>query len=204
MTSGQSSLTVLSGHVVCRPRVLSAMWGVMKIRNSIPTLGPSAKRPYILIVRGIVAMLLFAVVLMAESARADFRLCNNTGNRVGIAVGYKENEGWTTEGWWNVPARSCETVLRGSLVARFYYIYAVDYDRGGEWSGQAFMCTREKEFTIRGTDDCLARGYDRTGFFEVDTGDQPSWTVKLNESADQVPMKALQSRVPLMRTPAGA
>ena len=65
------------------------------------------------------------------------------------------------------------------LVARFYYVYAVDYDRGGEWSGKAFMCTRDKEFTIRGTDDCLARGYDRTGFFEVDTGEQPSWTVQL-------------------------
>src|SRR5262245_55441491 len=100
-----------------------------------------------------------ACVCLAGPAKADFRLCNNTGNRVGIAIGYKENEGWTTEGWWNISARSCETVLRGALVARFYYIYAVDYDRGGEWSGQAFMCTREKEFTIRGTDDCLARGY---------------------------------------------
>src|SRR5262245_11748570 len=93
------------------------------------------------------ALLLATTLVGAEPARADFRLCNNTGNRIGVAVGYKENEGWTTEGWWNLAARSCETVLRGSLVARFYYIYAVDYDRGGEWSGQAFMCTREKEFT---------------------------------------------------------
>jgi uncharacterized membrane protein len=143
--------------------------------------------------------------LIPEPAAADFRLCNNTSNRVGVSVGYKENEGWTTEGWWNLAARSCETVLRGSLVARFYYIYAVDYDRGGEWSGQAFMCTREKEFTIRGTDDCLARGYDRTGFFEVDTGDQASWTVQLTESADQVPMQPLQSRVPMLQqTPPAA
>ena len=131
------------------------------------------------------ALVMAAVALTAQPARADFRLCNNTGNRVGIAVGYKENEGWTTEGWWNISARSCETVLRGALVARFYYIYAVDYDRGGEWSGQAFMCTREKEFTIRGTDDCLARGYDRTGFFEVDTGEQRAWTVQLTESSEQ-------------------
>jgi uncharacterized membrane protein len=142
-----------------------------------------------------------ALALDVRPAKADFRLCNNTSNRIGIAVGYKENEGWSTEGWWNLAARSCETVLRGSLVARFYYIYAVDYDRGGEWSGQAFMCTRDKEFTIRGTDDCLARGYDRTGFFEVDTGDQPSWTVQLTESADQVPMQPLQSRVPMLQTP---
>ena len=77
-----------------------------------------------------------------------------------------------------------ETLLRGGLVARFYYIYAIDYDRGGEWSGQAFMCTRDKEFTIRGTEDCLARGYDRTGFFEVDTGEQRAWTVQLTESSE--------------------
>ena len=81
---------------------------------------------------------------------ADFHLCNNTGSRVGIAVGYKDTDGsWTTEGWWNLSARSCETVLKGTLIARFYYIYAIDYDRGGEWSGHAFMCTRDKEFTIK-------------------------------------------------------
>src|SRR5690349_14675286 len=141
----------------------------------------------------------------AGPAKADFRLCNNTGNRVGIAIGYKENEGWTTEGWWNVSARSCETVLRGALVARFYYIYAVDYDRGGEWSGQAFMCTREKEFTIRGTDNCLARGFDRTGFFEVDTSEQRAWTVQLTETSEQAPQRPLPSGNPLAPTPpAGA
>ena len=145
-----------------------------------------------------------ALILSGANAHADFRLCNNTGARVGVALGYKDAEGWTTEGWWNISSRSCETLLRGSLVARFYYIYAVDYDSGGEWSGQAFMCTREKEFTIRGTDDCLARGYDRTGFFEVDTGDQPSWTVQLTESADQAPMQPLQSRVPMLQTPPAA
>ena len=41
------------------------------------------------------------------------------------------------------------------------------------------MCTREKEFTIRGFENCLARGYDRTGFFEIDSGEQKSWTVQL-------------------------
>ena len=118
-------------------------------------------------------------------AAADFRLCNNTSSRVGIALGYKDADGWTTEGWWNVSSRSCETLLRGNLVARFYYIYALDYDRGGEWSGQAFMCSRDKEFTIKGTENCLARGFDRTGFFEVDTAEQRSWTVQLTEANEQ-------------------
>jgi uncharacterized membrane protein len=133
--------------------------------------------------------MLLAAPSVASPARADFHMCNNTGSRVGVAVGYKDSEGWITEGWWNLSARTCETLLKGTLIARYYYIYAIDYDRGGEWSGQAFMCTREKEFTIRGTEDCLARGFDRTGFFEVDTGEQRAWTVQLTESGEQSPQR---------------
>jgi uncharacterized membrane protein len=147
----------------------------------------------------IIGMVVLATALLAVSAhpaKADFRLCNNTGSRVGVSLGYKDAEGWTTEGWWNVSARSCETLLRGALVARYYYIYSVDYDRGGEWSGHAFMCSREKEFTIRRTENCLARGYDQTGFFEVDTGEQRSWTVQLTDSAEQKPTRPLPSRAP--------
>ena len=135
------------------------------------------------------ALRLFALILgvfvlfgLAEPAAADFRLCNNTASRVGVAIGYKDADGWTTEGWWNLPSRTCETILKGNLVARYYYVYAIDYDHGGEWMGQAFMCTRDREFTIRGIADCLARGFDRTGFFEVDTGrDSRNWTVQLTD-----------------------
>jgi uncharacterized membrane protein len=146
-------------------------------------------------------LVLLALAASAEPAAADFRLCNNTGSRVGVAVGYKEAEGWTTEGWWNLPAHSCETVLKGNLVARFYYVYAVDYDRGGDWMGQAYMCTRDKEFTIRGIGDCLARGYDRTGFFEVDTGEQRTWTVQLTETSEQAPTHPLPAGSPLTPGP---
>ena len=153
-------------------------------------------------------LVILPLVMRPDPAAADFRLCNNTSSRVGISLGYKENEGWSTEGWWNLSARSCETLLRGTLVARFYYVYAVDYDHGGEWSGQAFMCTREKEFTIKGTTDCLARGFDRTGFFEVDTGEQPSWTVQLTEPAELSPKPPVLTRNPPPQSapvpPAGA
>ena len=62
---------------------------------------------------------LFAMLVLAASAgpaAADLRLCNNTGSRVGVAVGYKDADGWNTEGWWNLPSRTCETVLKGNLV----------------------------------------------------------------------------------------
>jgi len=153
----------------------------------------SARRPStIAALKSLPALVVLILCLWNNPAAADFRLCNNTSSRVGIALGYKDAEGWTTEGWWNVSSRSCETLLKGALVARYYYIYALDYDRGGEWSGQAFMCSRDKEFTIKGTDNCLARGFDRTGFFEVDTGEQRAWTVQLTDANEQ----PAQQRVP--------
>ncbi|KNY23893.1 hypothetical protein AKJ13_05335 [Methylobacterium sp. ARG-1] len=114
-------------------------------------------------------------------AKADLRLCNQTASKVGISLGYRDPQGWVTEGWWDLAPKACETLLKGALAARFYYVFAVDYTRGGEWSGRSLMCTRDSEFTIRGVEDCLARGYDRNGFFEVDTGEQKSWTIQLTD-----------------------
>jgi uncharacterized membrane protein len=119
--------------------------------------------------------------LSVDPTAGGLRLCNKTASRVGVAIGYKLSEIWTTEGWWNVATGTCETLMAGPLVSRFYYIYAVDYDQGGVWGGKAIMCTRDKMFTIKGIEDCVARGFERTGFFEVDTGEQRSWTVQLTE-----------------------
>ena len=131
--------------------------------------------------RGLAAAAAGVLALFATPAAADLRMCNMTPSRIGIALGYRDPQGWVTEGWWNVAPRGCETLLKGALAARFYYVYAVDYDRGGEWSGRSFMCTRDREFTIRGVEDCLARGFERNGFFEVDTGEQKSWTIQLTD-----------------------
>jgi uncharacterized membrane protein len=121
---------------------------------------------------------------LAVESGGGLRLCNKTGSRVGVAIGYKVDGEWITEGWWNVAGSSCGTLMAGPLVSRFCYVYAVDYDLGGTWGGKSAMCTRDKMFTIRGIDDCVARGYERTGFFEVDTGEQKSWTVQLTEPGE--------------------
>jgi uncharacterized membrane protein len=115
-------------------------------------------------------------------ALADFKLCNATTSRIGVAVGYKDPRDWTTEGWWNIRPRSCETLLKGDLPSRFVYIYAIDYDRGGEWSGKSFMCTDDRSFLIRDIKDCEQRGHARTGFVEVDTRDAKDWTIRLTDA----------------------
>jgi uncharacterized membrane protein len=133
----------------------------------------------------IAALLVPALLaLMPASAEADLRLCNATTGRIGVAIGYQDGSGWVTEGWWTVAGDSCETLLKGKLTSRFYYVHAVDYDRGGEWSGPTQMCAADKAFTIRGNTECDARGYRQAGFMEVDTNDANDWTVRLTDAAE--------------------
>lgn len=117
-----------------------------------------------------------------ETARADFRVCNGTQNLVGVAIGYRSAEGWISEGWWQVPATSCATLIEGRLQSRYYYVYAEDAARGGRWAGEVDMCVANEEFKIVGVNDCLARGYQRMPFKEYDTRRQGSWMVQLSDS----------------------
>jgi uncharacterized membrane protein len=124
------------------------------------------------------------LLLSATAAHADLRLCNSTSSRIGVAIGYQDVNGWATEGWWNIASHTCETLLKGSVPSRYLYVHAVDYDRGGEWAGESFMCTTDKSFAIRGVQDCPKRGYKRTGFFQVDTGEANEWTIRLTDPGD--------------------
>jgi uncharacterized membrane protein len=117
-----------------------------------------------------------------DAGEGSFRVCNETANRISIAFGYRAEKGWQSEGWWVAEPTACVTIFRGNLEARrYYYLYAADDVTGGTWDGSVFMCTRDETFTIFGVEDCLARGYERTGFFEVDTHNRSDWTLQLTE-----------------------
>ena len=107
-----------------------------------------------MILRSSLLALLFGFALSTPATRR-LSVCNSTTSRIGISLGYRDSQGWVTEGWWNLKPNQCEKLLSGRLAARFYYVYGVDYDRGGEWAGTSFMCTGDKEFTIRGVENCL-------------------------------------------------
>lgn len=131
---------------------------------------------------GIAASFCLAPFFTASDARADFRVCNGTQNLVGVAIGYRAAQGWISEGWWQVPASTCATLIEGELQSRYYYLYAEDAARGGRWTGDVNMCVAENEFKIPGVEDCFARGYQRMGFKEYDTGRQGSWMVQLSDT----------------------
>lgn len=122
--------------------------------------------------------------LAPTSALADFRVCNATQNLVGVSIGYRAKVGWVTEGWWHIEASTCKTLIEGPLSSRYYYLYAEDAERGGRWDGPINMCVAEKEFKIAGVTDCVARGFQRAGFQEYDTGEQASWMVQLSGEAE--------------------
>lgn len=135
----------------------------------------------------IAAILVALPLLAAAPAHADFRVCNDTGSLVGVALGYSEEGDWVTEGWWQIPGETCASLLEGTLNSRYYYIYAEDADRGGQWRGDIMMCTANAEFRIEGIDGCLERGYQRTGFYEIDTDNRDSWMVRLTEAGRSSP-----------------
>ncbi len=126
----------------------------------------------------------FAALALPSLAQAELKLCNSTPSRIGVAIGYKDKDGWVSEGWWNVDSQSCALLIQDKLRARFYYVYAFDYDKGGEWGGSINMCTNDVEFTIKGIDNCDGRGFKKSGFFEVDTQEQTDWTVKLTDQSE--------------------
>ena len=120
----------------------------------------------------------------SSSGSRGLKLCNMTPSRVGVSIGFKSTKGWVSEGWWNIASNTCETVVNGKLINRYYYLHVLDYDQSGEWSGKLHMCTDDEPYEIVGVENCSERGYNRTGFFEVDTGEESGWTVRLEDTKE--------------------
>jgi uncharacterized membrane protein len=136
--------------------------------------------------RSAAALSLACAALAAAPALADLSLCNKTNSRVGVVIGYYDQQhGWTTEGWWTFQPLTCQPLLKRTIPSQFVYVHAVDYDRGGEWAGNKVMCTQDKAFTIRGAHEgCARRGLQSTQFFEVDTKAEKDWTIHLVDPSE--------------------
>jgi uncharacterized membrane protein len=118
--------------------------------------------------------------VLAGPALAAFTVCNKTNLPVRSAIGRFDGTNWTSEGWWVVQPNACVPILTGPLQGRFYYLYASD-GAAGTWEGKTHFCVApEKRFRSVGRGSCAKRGFDRRGFFEVDTGKKPDWTQTLS------------------------
>lgn len=119
--------------------------------------------------------------LITLPAWAGLKVCNKSAHEAKVALGFHGATAWSSRGWWVIPPRTCREILSGSLDARYYYLYATD-EFSGSWDGSNGFCvSAANAFEIRGRADCENHGYDRKGFFQVDTGEAPSYTQNLSE-----------------------
>ena len=119
------------------------------------------------------------ILLFAVPAQADFTVCNKADVGAKLAFGFFNGKAWESRGWWTIAPRKCETLVNGRLKARYYYLYGTD-GAAGTWNGGTYFCTAAlSRFTIAGRGNCAARGFNRTGFFAVDTGNNPNWKQSL-------------------------
>ena len=120
------------------------------------------------------------VALTAPPAFAAFKVCNKSDLAARVALGRFDGRQWASQGWWTVAPKTCAQLLTGPLQARYYYLYASD-DAGGTWEGKTHFCTKpDTKFLTQGRNDCASRGFDRRGFFEIDTGKSAEWTQTLS------------------------
>ncbi|KMW58161.1 hypothetical protein AIOL_003132 [Candidatus Rhodobacter oscarellae] len=113
---------------------------------------------------------LAALLATALPAVAGLTVCNETGLRQSVALGYKGERDWSSKGWWNIPPGDCVLVVAGDLTKRYYYYRAESAT--GDFRGQDFrFCTRAASFEIAGDTECAQRGFEAQRFREIDTGE---------------------------------
>ncbi len=102
--------------------------------------------------------------------------CNRTQNPIEAALGRRNEDVWTSQGWWRLEPGQCSKVLGGLLTDRFYFYYATSLVRPDKdkepfvWNGKYQFCTDRKPFQIEGDGDCESKGAVTRGFQEIDIG----------------------------------
>jgi len=128
-----------------------------------------------------VTFALIGLFSTGATARAEFRVCNNTRVLVNFAIGSLAGADYATEGWWTVTPGSCATPIHGPLTGRYLYLYATGIDGADLLKGTVSMCVDRGKFKAVGIDDCWRRGLEAVTFAEVDTQGSADWTTFLAE-----------------------
>ena len=121
------------------------------------------------------------ILLFTVPAWAGFTVCNKADVTAKLAFGFFNGKAWESRGWWTLAPRKCQALIIGRLKSRYYYLYGSD-GASGTWNGGTPFCTASQpSFSIPGRGNCAARGFDRQGFFAVDTGNSPDWQQSLSD-----------------------
>ncbi|MBL6853600.1 MAG: DUF1036 domain-containing protein [Alphaproteobacteria bacterium] len=127
------------------------------------------------------AVALAILTLAIGPAEAKFSVCNKGLREAKVALGRFGGTHWISEGWFHIAPKKCALLIPGKLDARYYYLYATDGAQG-TWDGGTNFCVGTADtFSIDGRASCVARGFDKRGFFQIDTGDRLDWSQNLSD-----------------------
>ena len=121
------------------------------------------------------AALFVAAALHPAPAQANLNICNDSGEKIWVAIAYHDRDAgnWVSRGWWTIDSGECKTPLGGNLTNQYYYLFG-DGDQH-YWSGNHSFCVDSNNaFSLNQADTTC--DYTTKDFFEVDTGDNTSYT----------------------------
>lgn len=97
--------------------------------------------------------------------------CNRSQQgKVYVAIAYRADKQWKTQGWLDLEEGECDTIAPGTLTNRYYY-YLAEADNGHAWKGTHKFCVSSTSFVFNDANkDCQGAEVRWAGFRELDTG----------------------------------
>ncbi len=133
-------------------------------------------------VAGIAVLAVLALVLTAQPAAAQLKVCNQSNETISLAVAYYDvgqpQGQLTSRGWYVANPGECPTVVGGPLRVRYYYLRG-NGTTGTTWGSAVPLCTAGDRFSYVGTADCERSGFRTENFLTVDTGSSTAMTFTL-------------------------
>jgi uncharacterized membrane protein len=116
------------------------------------------------------AIAILGVTTLAETARADLKLCNRMSYVVEAAIGLDDKGTTATRGWFRLDPAQCRMVLQGALSAERILLYARALPVYGAspnaQNGSDNLCISNDNFTIAAARQCRS-GQTSAPFTEI-------------------------------------
>lgn len=102
-------------------------------------------------------------------APSGYTVCNESRGALLVALGQMEGPNPVSRGWWTVQPGACAKAVTTPLNADLVFLLAQKKNGGTVVGGAKKFCTTAAAFEIRGTANCVARGFTESGFAATPT-----------------------------------
>jgi uncharacterized membrane protein len=135
--------------------------------------------------RAMLVLVLLIGFSLPRAANAGIFLCNETGEKLFVAIGYQENGQWLSRGWFSFEPRECNSLYLGVPQNQYFYYYANSASWKTAWSGEqdsngGYFCTSDKAFYfLNDSNSCVGKSFK---LLDLNGADQ--YTLTLGEQKD--------------------